>query len=123
MSNGQYLQSLAGTQYIYLGLLYKWFTLFLCLPLFQVPFTDLLDAAKSVVKALFIREKYMGLSLQSFCKTTSRFLQDLSEKPLTPRMYEEIPETPVAAGEGCVRFPLNIKWQSENDRWPSPKLC
>uniref|UniRef100_A0A8C6VM93 AMP deaminase n=1 Tax=Naja naja TaxID=35670 RepID=A0A8C6VM93_NAJNA len=62
-----------------------------------VPFTDLLDAAKSVVKALFIREKYMGLSLQSFCKTTARFLQDLSEKPLALRMYEEIPETPVAA--------------------------
>ncbi|XP_034270668.1 AMP deaminase 2 isoform X4 [Pantherophis guttatus] len=68
-----------------------------------VPFTDLLDAAKSVVKALFIREKYMGFSLQSFCKTTARFLQDLSEKPLAPRMYEEIPETPVAADimESC----------------------
>ncbi|KAG8132235.1 hypothetical protein E2320_010105, partial [Naja naja] len=65
-----------------------------------VPFTDLLDAAKSVVKALFIREKYMGLSLQSFCKTTARFLQDLSEKPLALRMYEEIPETPVAADLG-----------------------
>ncbi|XP_048352086.1 AMP deaminase 2 isoform X3 [Sphaerodactylus townsendi] len=62
-----------------------------------VPFTDLLDAAKSVVKALFIREKYMGFSLQSFCKTTDRFLQNLSEKPLAPRMYEEMPETPVAA--------------------------
>lgn len=42
----------------------------------------------------------MGLSLQSFCKTTARFLQDLSEKPFAPRMYEEIPETPVAAGKG-----------------------
>lgn len=65
----------------------------------QVPFTDLLDAAKSVVKALFLREKYMGLSLQSFCKTTARFLQELSEKPLETRSYEEVPETPVAAGE------------------------
>ncbi|NXJ73067.1 AMPD2 deaminase, partial [Rostratula benghalensis] len=54
-----------------------------------VPFTDLLDAAKSVVKALFLREKYMGLSLQSFCKTTTRYLQDLSEKPLETRGYEE----------------------------------
>ncbi|XP_034623672.1 AMP deaminase 2 isoform X2 [Trachemys scripta elegans] len=62
-----------------------------------VPFTDLLDAAKSVVKALFIREKYMGLSLQSFCKTTARFLEELSGKPLETRFYEEIPETPVAA--------------------------
>ncbi|NXN92381.1 AMPD2 deaminase, partial [Rhinopomastus cyanomelas] len=54
-----------------------------------VPFTDLLDAAKSVVKALFVREKYMGLSLQSFCKTTARYLQELSEKPLETRIYEE----------------------------------
>ncbi|NWX46739.1 AMPD2 deaminase, partial [Steatornis caripensis] len=54
-----------------------------------VPFTDLLDAAKSVVKALFLREKYMGLSLQSFCKTTARYLQELSEKPLETRGYEE----------------------------------
>ncbi|NXF22117.1 AMPD2 deaminase, partial [Rhodinocichla rosea] len=54
-----------------------------------VPFTDLLDAAKSVVKALFVREKYMGLSLQSFCKTTARYLQELSEKPLETRSYEE----------------------------------
>ncbi|XP_066060187.1 AMP deaminase 2-like isoform X2 [Chamaea fasciata] len=63
----------------------------------QVPFTDLLDAAKSVVKALFVREKYMGLSLQSFCKTTARYLQELSEKPLETHRYEEVPETPVAA--------------------------
>lgn len=48
----------------------------------KVPFTDLLDAAKCVVKALFIRQKYMGLSLQSFCRTTARFLQELSEEPL-----------------------------------------
>lgn len=68
----------------------------------QVPFTDLLDAAKSVVKALFVREKYMGLSLQSFCKTTARYLQELSEKPLETHGYEEVPETPVAAGEHCV---------------------
>ncbi|XP_053102706.1 AMP deaminase 2 isoform X3 [Hemicordylus capensis] len=73
-----------------------------------VPFTDLLDAAKSVVKALFIREKYMGLSLQSYCKTTARFLQDLSEKPLAPRMYEEIPETPVAA-DAPVHPPFAIR--------------
>ncbi|OXB67232.1 hypothetical protein ASZ78_015873 [Callipepla squamata] len=61
-----------------------------------VPFTDLLDAAKSVVKALFLREKYMALSLQSFCTTTARFLQELSEKPLETRGPEQ-PETPVAA--------------------------
>nr|XP_025045019.1 AMP deaminase 2 [Pelodiscus sinensis] len=72
-----------------------------------VPFTDLLDAAKSVVKALFIREKYMGLSLQSFCKTTGRFLQELSVKPLETRIYEEIPETLMAADPSPV--PLSRK--------------
>lgn len=49
---------------------------------YQVPFTDLLDAAKCVVKALFIRQKYMGLSLQSFCRITARFLQELSDEHL-----------------------------------------
>uniref|UniRef100_A0A3Q4H338 AMP deaminase 2 n=1 Tax=Neolamprologus brichardi TaxID=32507 RepID=A0A3Q4H338_NEOBR len=47
-----------------------------------VPFTDLLDAAKCVVKALFIRQKYMGLSLQSFCRTTARYLQELTCRQL-----------------------------------------
>lgn len=66
----------------------------------QVPFTDLLDAAKCVVKALFIRQKYMGLSLQSFCRTTSRYLQELSERPLDLDIYEEeIQEPTTAAGE------------------------
>lgn len=66
----------------------------------KVPFTDLLDAAKCVVKALFIRQKYMGLSLQSFCRTTSRYLQELSERPLDLDIYEEeIQETTAAAGE------------------------
>ncbi|XP_012607046.1 AMP deaminase 2 isoform X1 [Microcebus murinus] len=62
-----------------------------------VPFTDLLDAAKSVVRALFIREKYMALSLQSFCPTTRRYLQQLAEKPLETRTYEQGPDTPVSA--------------------------
>lgn len=63
-----------------------------------MPFTDLLDAAKSVVRALFIREKYMALSLQSFCPTTRRYLQQLAEKPLETRNYEQGPDTPVSAG-------------------------
>lgn len=67
-------------------------------PCLQVPFTDLLDAAKSVVRALFIREKYMALALQSFCPTTRRYLQQLAEKPLETRTYEQSPDTPVSAG-------------------------
>ncbi|XP_035236584.1 AMP deaminase 2 isoform X2 [Anguilla anguilla] len=50
-----------------------------------------------VVHALFIREKYMALSMQSFCTTTSRYLQQLGNKPLELRVYDDIPETPVAA--------------------------
>uniref|UniRef100_A0A8C1MLL9 AMP deaminase n=1 Tax=Cyprinus carpio TaxID=7962 RepID=A0A8C1MLL9_CYPCA len=49
----------------------------------SVPFTDLVDAAKCVVKALFIREKYMVQSLQTFYKTTGRSLQELSQRSLT----------------------------------------
>nr|XP_043879320.1 AMP deaminase 2-like isoform X2 [Solea senegalensis] len=62
-----------------------------------VPFTDLLDAAKCVVKALFIREKYINRSMQNFCKTTSRALQELGMKPLDLRVYDDIPDTPVDA--------------------------
>ncbi|XP_063065701.1 AMP deaminase 2 [Engraulis encrasicolus] len=58
-----------------------------------VPFTDLLDAAKCVVKALFIREKYISLSMQSFCRTTAHYLQELAERPLDLQVFEEVPET------------------------------
>ncbi|KAK7135820.1 hypothetical protein R3I94_014480 [Phoxinus phoxinus] len=63
-----------------------------------VPFTDLLDAAKCVVKALFIREKYISLSMQSFCRTTVRYLQEeLSDRPLDLNIFEEMPESSVSA--------------------------
>uniref|UniRef100_A0AAQ6APT4 AMP deaminase n=1 Tax=Amphiprion ocellaris TaxID=80972 RepID=A0AAQ6APT4_AMPOC len=62
-----------------------------------VPFTDLVDAAKCVVKALFIREKYINRSMQSFCKTTAHALQDLGMKTVDVRVYDDIPETPVDA--------------------------
>nr|XP_020463438.1 AMP deaminase 2-like isoform X1 [Monopterus albus] len=62
-----------------------------------VPFTDLVDAAKCVVKALFIREKYINHSLQNFCKTTAHALQDLGMKSLDLGVYDDVPETPVDA--------------------------
>ncbi|XP_056116935.1 AMP deaminase 2 isoform X3 [Rhinichthys klamathensis goyatoka] len=63
-----------------------------------VPFTDLLDAAKCVVKALFIREKYISLSMQSFCRTTVRYLQEeLGDRPLDLNTFEEMPESSVSA--------------------------
>uniref|UniRef100_H3DAX4 AMP deaminase n=1 Tax=Tetraodon nigroviridis TaxID=99883 RepID=H3DAX4_TETNG len=61
-----------------------------------VPFTDLVDAAKCVVKALFIREKYINYSLQSFCKTTAHALQELGLKVLDMGVYD-VAETPVDA--------------------------
>ena len=39
-----------------------------------------------------------ALSLQSFCPTTRRYLQQLAEKPLETRTYEQGPDTPVSAG-------------------------
>uniref|UniRef100_A0A672IY21 AMP deaminase n=1 Tax=Salarias fasciatus TaxID=181472 RepID=A0A672IY21_SALFA len=62
-----------------------------------VPFSDLVDAAKCVVKALFIREKYMNRSMQNFCKTTTHALQDLEMRNQDLGVYDDIPETPVDA--------------------------
>lgn len=77
-------------------------TVYLCLYI-QVPFTDLVDAAKCVVKALFIREKYINRSLQNFCKTTAHALQDLGMKTPDVGIYEAVPETPVDAGKTCTQ--------------------
>lgn len=74
-----------------------------CFPI-KVPFIDLLDAAKCVVKALFIRQKYMSLSLQTFYRTTARYLQDLSERPLDLDIYEEqISENTLTPGNTLKR--------------------
>ncbi|XP_046892715.1 AMP deaminase 2 isoform X1 [Hypomesus transpacificus] len=78
-----------------------------------VPFIDLVDAAKCVVKSLFIREKYIALSMQNFCKTTARSLQELGEKPLDLRVYDEIPETPVDA-DAPVHPPVSKTHPYEN---------
>ncbi|XP_041083836.1 AMP deaminase 2-like isoform X1 [Polyodon spathula] len=78
-----------------------------------VPFTDLLDAAKCIVKALFIREKYMARSMQNFCRTTARFLRQLGEKPLGLSVYDEVPETPVAA-DAPVHPPVSTTHPYEN---------
>jgi len=44
-----------------------------------VPLEDLQEASKSLAQALIIREKYMTLAIQSFPKTTSRFLHTLEQ--------------------------------------------
>ena len=40
---------------------------------------ELQQAAKLLVEALFIRAKYMALSLQSFCHTTARKLKTVHD--------------------------------------------
>uniref|UniRef100_A0A672PMM0 AMP deaminase n=1 Tax=Sinocyclocheilus grahami TaxID=75366 RepID=A0A672PMM0_SINGR len=63
-----------------------------------VPFTDLVDAAKCVVKALFIREKYTAVSLQTFCKTTAQSLQELGQRPPDIDALEDLHDSPVDSG-------------------------
>ena len=81
----------------------------------QVPFTDLLDAAKCVVKALFIREKYINRSMQNFCKTTAHALEELGMKSEDFGVYDDVAETPVDNGmladtrTHSVGKPLNSK--------------
>ncbi|CAG6021292.1 unnamed protein product [Menidia menidia] len=79
-----------------------------------VPFTDLLDAAKCVVKALFIRQKYMGLSLQSFCRTTARYLQELSERPVDFDIYEEEVSETSGYADSTVHPPASKTHPYEN---------
>lgn len=80
-----------------------------------MPFIDLVDAAKCVVKALFIREKYIKRSMQSFCKTTAHALQDLGIKPLDLTYYDDIAETPVDAGISCTHQTYSITVRNSHD--------
>ncbi len=78
-------------------------------PRFHSP--DLLDAAKCVVQALFIREKYISLSMQSFCRTTARYLQEeLGGRPLDLSTFEEMPESSVSAGGLNQSFLKDVFW-------------
>lgn len=47
--------------------------------MFKVSIDELQQAAKLLVEALFIRSKYMALSMQSFCPTTARKLKTVHE--------------------------------------------
>uniref|UniRef100_A0A8C6KUW1 AMP deaminase n=1 Tax=Nothobranchius furzeri TaxID=105023 RepID=A0A8C6KUW1_NOTFU len=79
-----------------------------------VPFTDLVDAAKCVVKALLIREKYINRSMQTFCKTTAHPYHEHSRffsfnAPVHPPVSETHPydnqdpsNMPADAGYGCL---------------------
>ena len=49
------------------------------LMIFQVPFHELTQASQLLCEALFIRAKYMALSLQSFCPTTARCIEKAND--------------------------------------------
>jgi hypothetical protein len=53
-----------------------WNTLLNCI-VFQVPYEDLEQAARLLVHALHVRERYMAISQQTFPTTTSRFLRSV----------------------------------------------
>lgn len=48
-----------------------------------VPLEDLEHASSLIIRALEMRERYMSLSLQSFPKTTERYLQIVHNKTMS----------------------------------------
>jgi hypothetical protein len=53
-----------------------------------VPYEDLEQAARLLVQALHIRERYMAISHQTFPSTTSRFLRSVDSG--CPHLLEDI---------------------------------
>jgi AMP deaminase len=55
---------------------------------FQVPYEDLEQAARLLVQALHVRERYMAISHQTFPSITSRFLRSVDSG--CPHLLEDI---------------------------------
>ena len=72
----------------------------------QVPMQDLQEASSALIKALLIREKYMAMALQSFPRTTARFLTTVEEKENYPSMDVVIGEEKKTI-EGNVVYECN----------------
>ena len=49
---------------------------------------DLQEASSALLKALMIREKYMAMAVQTFPRTTARFLQTMDNKQNLPVLSE-----------------------------------
>lgn len=83
-----------------------------------VPLEDLEHASSLIIRALDMRERYMSLSLQSFPKTTERFLQTVHNKTMSTDVEYEDKRT--TAGK-CSKFTHCIYWpqklSNENERW------
>jgi len=54
-----------------------------------VPIHELMQASKLLCEALFIRSKYMALSLQHFCPTTARCIQNANDDYCLEEYFEE----------------------------------
>ena len=66
----------------------------------QVPAKDLEYASKCLVKALLIREKYMAMAMQSFPKTTAKFIQNLSDKQDFNGIHDDLEHEDMQTIEG-----------------------
>ncbi|XP_053346837.1 AMP deaminase 2-like isoform X2 [Clarias gariepinus] len=78
-----------------------------------VPFSDLADSAVCIIKALFIRQKYTSVSMQDFCRTTARLLQQLSHTHTSPDFSvdtaeSEGSETHPYEGQECKPLPYDL---------------
>ena len=59
----------------------------------KVPVDELKQASQLLCEALFIRAKYMALSMQSFCPTTAKCIQEVSKDYNLSSFYEKHGDT------------------------------
>lgn len=67
---------------------------------FQVPIDELNQAAQLLCEALYIRAKYMALSLQSFNATTARSLQTVNDEYKLENFYNQLSEDHLESPRG-----------------------
>ncbi|KAB5536702.1 hypothetical protein PHYPO_G00110500 [Pangasianodon hypophthalmus] len=72
-----------------------------------VPFSDLAESAVCIIKALFIRQKYMCLSVQDFCSTTTRLLQQLSHAHTHTEQHCSFNEDMPDSGDALMPPPVS----------------
>jgi hypothetical protein len=65
----------------------------------QVPLEDLEKASRLLIQALELRERYMGLSSQSFPQTASRFLKSAQNKNFELFHHHEHEDKKTIAGK------------------------
>lgn len=67
---------------------------------FQVPIDELNQAAQLLCEALYIRAKYMALSLQSYNATTARSLQTVNDEYKLENFYNQLSEDHLESPRG-----------------------